>query len=158
MLRQIRILHFMVLAAVIFAAGILGGGCLGRVALSKTSAGEISAALVFFNPSSVYIDTVRLLNSSDAFKRLSGYYAYAETGLIDLDYLYRRYTEEESPIIKSAIIWAASGSRKTDDVISFYEKIYKLAGKRNQEFILNYIETNDIKFYNDFIETYQIKK
>lgn len=158
MLRQIKTRTLFILAAVLFAAGIYGGNCLGRITLNKAAAGEVGAALVLFNPSSVYIDTVRFLNSSDFLKRLSGYYAYSETGLIDLDYLYKRYTDEESYIIKSVIIRTASGGKNTDDVINFYERIYKLADKRNQEFILNYIETNDIKFYNDFIEKYQLKK
>lgn len=158
MLRQIKTSTLFILAAVLFSAGIYGGNCLGRITLNKAAAGEIGTALVLFNPSSVYIDTVRLLNSSDFLKRLSGYYAYSEAGLIDLDYLYKRFTDEESDIFKSVIIWTASGSKKTDDVINFYERIFKMADKRNQEFILNYIETNDIKFYNDFVEKYKFKK
>jgi len=157
MLGQIKTATFIILTILIFVSGIIGGRYLGSISLSKTSSGIISAPLVLFYPSSIYIDSVRLLNSRDELKRLAGYYAYYEAGLIDPDYLYKRFTEEESYVIKNAIIWAASGMKKTDDVIDFYKKIYKLAGKRNQEFILNYIETNDVRFYNDFIEKYQIK-
>jgi hypothetical protein len=151
--RQMKITVFILIIAALFFSGIAAGNFLGRTSLNKVAAGEITAALVLFNPSSVYIDTVKLLNSRDPFKRLSGYYAYSDTRLIDLDYLYKRFTEEESPVIKNAIIWTASRSGKTDDVIYFFKKVYKLGSKRNQEFILNYIETKDVKLYNDFIET-----
>ncbi len=155
MLRQMKISTFILIIAALFVSGLAAGDFLGRISLNKVSAGEITAALVLFNPSSVYIDTVKLLNSRDPFKRLSGYYAYSDTRLIDLDYLHKRFTEEESPVIKNVIIWTASRSEKTDDVIYFYKKVFKLGSKRNQEFILNYIETKDVKLYNDFIKKIQ---
>jgi len=152
MLKELKVSTFIFIIAALFASGLAIGGFLGRTSLNKVAAGEVTAALVLFNPSSVYIDTVKLLNSSDPFKRLSGYYAYSDTRLIDFEYLYKRFTEEESPLIKNTIIWAASQSEKTGDVIIFYKKVFKIGSKRNQEFILNYIETKDPELYNDFIE------
>jgi hypothetical protein len=86
---------------------------------------------------------------------LSGYYAYFQSGLIDFDYLYNRFLEEEQDVIKNTIVWAASQSSSTDDVIIFYDKIYNAVNKRNRNIILNYIEKKDKEIYNDFIKKKQ---
>jgi hypothetical protein len=138
-------------AILLLAAGLYTGQIIGKNSIKGGPSG-IGPVLVLFHPAGNYIDSVKLLNSGNPFKRLSGYYAYSQTGLIDFDYLYSRYMEEDLTVIKNTIIWAASQSSSSDDVIKFYSKIYNSANKRNRNLILNYIEKNDKEKYNDFIE------
>ncbi len=142
---------FLLSVILLFAAGMYTGNIIGRNS-AKGGPSGIGPVLVLFYPSSNYIDAVKFLNSKNPLTRLSGYYAYAQSGLIDFDYLYNRFIEEDLDVIKNTIVWAASQSSSTDDVIKFYEKIYNSVNKRNRDIILNYIEKKDKEIYNDFIE------
>jgi len=136
---------------VLFTAGMYAGTIIGRNSAKGGPAG-IGPVLILFHPAGSYIDAVIFLNSRNPLKRLTGYYAYFQSGLIDFDYLHSRFLEEDHAVIKNTIVWAASQSSSTDDVIKFYEKIYKSVNKRNRDLILNYIEKNNKEIYSDYIE------
>lgn len=142
----------LVFFVLLFAAGTITGLIIGKTSIKYGPSSGISPVLVFFYPSSNYIDTIKLLNSENPLKRLSGYYAYSGSKVVDFDYLQNRFMEEEWPVIKSTIIWIASQNSRTGDVLSFYKKIFNASDPRNRDFILNYIEKKDIKMYNELLE------
>lgn len=142
---------FLISAVILLAAGILAGSMIGRSSVKGGPEG-ISPLLVLFNPTGNYIDSVKLLNSQNPLERLSGYYAYSRSGLMDFNYLYNRYIQEDLTVIKNTIVWAASQSSSREEVVNFYKRIYKASDKRNRDLILNYIEKNDKEIYNDFHE------
>ena len=139
------------LAILLFAAGMYTGNIIGKNSAKRRPSG-ISPVLVLFYPSGNYVDAVKFLNSKNPLTRLSGYYAYSQSGLIDFEYLYNRFIEEDMDVIKNTIVWAASQSSSTEDVIKFYDKIFTSVNKRNRDIILNYIEKKDKEIYNDFIK------
>ena len=96
--------NFYLLLFFLALSGIAAGKVSGDYILSSALKGNISILALVFSPSQSFIDTYSLLNNSDDFKRLTGYYAYKESGQIDLDFLYERYKSEDSDIIKKTII------------------------------------------------------
>lgn len=147
-----------IVSVLLFAAGIITGVITGKTTIKHGLSSGISPVLVLFYPSSNYIDTVKLLNSENPLKRLSGYYAYSGSKIIDFDYLQKRYMEEEWPVIKNTIIWTASKHSRTEEVLNFYKKIFNASDQRNKDFILNYIEKKDIKIYNELLDKNKIKR
>ena len=142
----------LIFSVLLFAAGAVTGIVAGKTLIKYGPSSGISPVLVFFYPSSNYIDTVKLLNSENPLKRLSGYYAYSGSKVVDFDYLQKRFKEEELPVIKNTIIWTASQSSRTEDVLNFYKQVFDVSDQRNKDFILNYIEQKDTKIYNDLLE------
>lgn len=145
-------------AVLLFAAGTITGIITGKTSIKYGTSSGISPILVLFYPSSNFIDTVKLLNSENPLQRLSGYYAYSGSKIIDFDYMQKRFMEEEWPVIKNTIIWAVSQHSNTEEVLNFYNKIFNASDQRNKEFILNYIEKKDSILYNELLEKNKIKR
>ena len=110
---------------------VIAGAAIGRISgdyiLKSSLKGNISFFTFIFSPSQGFIDTFKLLNDSNDFKRLTGYYAYKESGLIDLDFLYERYKNEDSVIIKKIIIRIAEDNLKGEKLVDFYKKLYEVS-------------------------------
>lgn len=113
------------------AAGKLSGDYI----LSSAIKGDVSFLTFIFSPSRSFIDTFSLLNNSSDYKRLAGYYAYNESGLADPDFLFERYTRENSDIIKKAIIWIAEERFDKEKLVDFYKKIYNLSPDNIQKIL-----------------------
>lgn len=104
--------------------GLLSGWIYGTSIISHFLKGDIGISTFIFLPSKNIIDTYLLLNSGDELKRLEGYYAYRETGVRDLEFLYKRYIMEESVLLKKAIIWTAEQNSDPVEMQTFYKKLY----------------------------------
>lgn len=114
----------LIIAAVI--GGVSGRIC-GNYILRSSLKGNISFFTFIFSPSQNFIDTFSLLNDGNDFKRLSGYYAYKESGLVDTDFLYERFKDEDSVIIKKIIIRIAEENIKDEKLVDFYRKLYEVS-------------------------------
>ena len=79
------------LIIIIALTGFAAGIACGDVILSRSIRGDFLFMAFIFQPSQNFVDTYSLLNNSNDFKRLAGYYAYKESKLVDLDFLYERY-------------------------------------------------------------------
>ena len=115
-----------------FAAGI---AC-GNVILSRSLKGNFLFMAFIFHPSQNFVDTYSLLNDSNDFRRLAGYYAYKESKLVELDFLYERFKIEESDIMLNTIIWVAETSNiNKENVMDFYKKIYTISTGKTKEIL-----------------------
>lgn len=117
---------FFMIVFMIFA-GLAAGKISGDLILSSALNGNITILTFIFSPSQSFIDTHSLLNESNDYRRLSGYYAYRESGKIDMEFLAERYKSENSEIIKKVIIWIAEGCSDKEKLVDFYRKIYNLS-------------------------------
>lgn len=125
--------NFCIFIAISFIAGSAAGKIAGDGILSSVLRGNINFFSFIFSPSQSFIDTYSLLNNSNDYKRLAGYYSYRETGLIDPEFLYERYRIEDSEIIKKTIIWIAEGSFRGEKLVDFYRKIYNISPENIQK-------------------------
>lgn len=120
----------------LLSAGLGIGILCGDIILSRSIKGDFLFMAFIFQPSQNFIDTYSLLNDSNDFKRLAGYYAYKESQLVDLDFLYERYKIEESDIIHKTIIWVAENSDLNDKkLVDFYKKLYAISSAKTKEIL-----------------------
>ena len=126
---------FCISVFLITVCGLITGKISGDYIRSSIIRGDAGILSFAFSPSRGFIDMYSLLNSSDDFKRLTGYYAYRESGLVDLDFLFERYKAEDSEIIKKAIIWSAGGYKHKEKLVDFYRKIYNFSPAAIQKFL-----------------------
>ena len=124
---------FCIIISVLFITGTAAGKYYGDYILTSSLKGEFSLFSFIFSPSQSFTDTYSLLNSSSDYRRLSGYYAYRESGLIDLDFLIERYKSEDSDIIKNVIIWIPEDYYDREKLVDFYKKLYNLSPENIQK-------------------------
>jgi len=128
---SIKNLCFIILISL---AGLGVGIACGNVILSRSIKGDFLFMAFIFQPSQNFVDTYSLLNDSNDFRRLTGYYAYKESKLVDLDFLYERYKIEESDIIHNTIIWIAENSNlNNENIVDFYKKLYAISTGKTKE-------------------------
>lgn len=116
-----------VILAMALISGVLSGWLYGNHIVNQFMTGNIGVSTFIFLPSKNMIDTYVMLNSRNELKRLEGYYAYREAGVRDLDFLYRRYSLEESELIKKTIIWISEKNNDTGELRDFYKKLYEVS-------------------------------
>ena len=131
--------NFCIILFFALSAGAVAGKISGDYILSSAFRGNISFITFIFSPSQSFIDTYSLLNNSNDYKRLAGYYAYKESGVVDIDFLYERYKSEDSDIIKKVIIWIAEDNYKNEKLVDFYRKIYNISPENIQKILLTKI-------------------
>lgn len=124
---------FCIILSVLFCIGIAAGSYYGDFILTSSLKGKFSLFSFIFSPSQSFTDTYSLLNSSSDYRRLSGYYAYRESGLIDLDFLIEKYKSEDSDIIKNVIIWIPEDYYDREKLVDFYKKLYNLSPENIQK-------------------------
>jgi hypothetical protein len=124
---------FCIILSVLFITGTVAGKYYGDYILTTSLKGEFSLFSFIFSPSQSFTDTYSLLNSSSDYRRLSGYYAYRESGLIELDFLLERYKSEDSDIIKNVIIWIPEDYYDREKLVDFYKKLYNLSPENIQK-------------------------
>jgi len=132
--------NFCILLIFIILSGIVTGKIAGDYILSSALRGNNSFLTYIFSPSQSFAGTYKLLNDSSDYNRLTGYYAYNESGLIDIDFLYERYTMEDSDIIKKVIIWIAEQNNKHENLVDFYRKLYNISPDNIKKILLEKIE------------------
>ena len=124
---------FCILLVFLLALGCAAGKFYGDSILKSSLTGDFSIFAFIFSPSQSFSDTYSLLNSSSDYDRLTGYYAYRESGLIDLDFLFERYKDEDSDIIKKVIIWLAEDFSDKEKLVDFYKKLYSVSPENIQQ-------------------------
>ncbi len=120
--------------------GSAAGKFYGDYILSSAMKGDITFLTFVFSPSQSFIETYSLLNNSSDYKRLTGYYAYKESGRVDPDFLFERYKSEDSGIIKKTIIWIAESNIEKEKLVDFYKKIYNISPEDIQRILLTKME------------------
>ena len=120
--------------------GCVTGKFYGDHILKSSLVGNFSMFAFIFSPAQSFSDTYSLLNSSSDYDRLTGYYAYKESGLIDLDFLFERYQSEDSDIIKKVIIWLTEDYSDKEKLVDFYKKLYNISPKNIQKNLASKID------------------
>jgi len=127
---------FLISIFFVVITGFIFGRFTGDYMRHSIIRGNISVLSFAFSPSRDFIDMYSFLNSSDDYKRLAGYYAYRDSGMVDLDFLLERYKAEDSDIIKKVIIWAAEEYSNKQKLVDFYRKIYNISPAGIQKMLL----------------------
>ncbi len=128
----------------IFIGGIISGWFYGNYITGKFLKGDIGISNFLFLPSKNMIDTFILLNSQNELKRLEGYYAYRETGLKDHEFLYRRYRDEDSDIIRKTIIWIVENDDNVEELNKFYKKLYEVTSGTLKRYLQKKINSYEL--------------
>ncbi len=131
---------FYILIIFITITGVVAGKLTGDYILASALRGNITFLTFIFSPSQSFIETHSLINESDDYKRLAGYYAYKESGLIDPEFLLERYKNEDSDIIKNVIIWIVEENSGKEKLVDFYKKIYNLSPESIKKKLISKIE------------------
>lgn len=126
-LKELLYTKFFLVLFIVTITGLFTGRISGEYIVNKTLKGEITFLTFIFSPSQNLIDIYSLLNDSNDYKRLAGYYAYKDSGYVDTDFLYERYKIEESVIIKKVIIWIAECNIRSEKLVDFYTKLYNIS-------------------------------
>ena len=135
---SIKNLCFIILISL---TGLALGIACGNVILSRSIKGDFLFMAFIFQPSQNFVDTYSLLNDSNDFRRLTGYYAYKESKLVDLEFLYERYKIEQADIIHNTIIWVAENSNiNNENLMDFYKKLYSISTGKTKESLSKKIE------------------
>lgn len=132
--------NFCLLLLLLAIAGLAAGKVAGDYILSSALRGNITFLTFVFSPSQSFIDTYSLLNNNSDYKRLTGYYAYNESGKIDLDFLFERYKSEDSEIVKKTIIWIAEENSGKEKLVDFYKKLYNVSPENIRKILLTKME------------------
>jgi hypothetical protein len=120
--------------------------------LKDTVLNSSAYSLFIAIPAVEYIDLYDLLNSNDELARLSGYYGLLN-GLLDDDFLIKRYKIEDNICSKRTIIWLLRHSANTGKVLQFYKSEYGKSDIIIKNEILRGMKRLDIFEYRSFIRT-----
>jgi len=152
-LRTIFITVFTAIAAG-FACGIPSGLLFEKSAVN----GKFYLPALSFRPSQNFAELIRRLNSDNPLDRLTGYYIYRESGLVDLEFLLKRYEYDDTPLIRKTIIWTASSEHDLKKLADFYSKIFEISTPDIQHVIIMNVKKLGESIYSDFISKHKIKK
>lgn len=106
--------------------------------------------LIIAQPLGRYYDIFSLINSTDPFSRLSGYYALREAGMMDDRFFMERYTLERITPIKRTLLWLVSFSRNPSRAVEWYASVYPSSEKSLQEDIVRWMYRLDPEFCTRF--------
>lgn len=141
-----------------FAAGFVCGIPAGLVFEKSAVNGKFYLPALSFRPSQNFAELIRRFNSNDPYYRLTGYYIYRETGLVDLEYLRQRYEYDDTELIRKTIIWIASSERDIKKLSDFYSKIFEISTPEIQHVIILNVKKLGDGIYSDFISKHKIMK
>ncbi len=132
------------------------GGCIlglgaGHFILKLVIRNPLFSPFLIYRPSRDFFASYRLVNSTNELERLAGYYALRENGLIDIPFLEERYSQEESPVTRRAIVWVLGASKNVKNVTAFFEKIYPSATDSVRQEMLRSLKSLDESSYNEFL-------
>ena len=155
MLRRIKTILITVFTAL--AAGFVCGIPAGRLFEYSAVNGRFYLPALSFRPSQNFAELISRFNSNDPFYRLTGYYIYRETGLVDLEFLFQRYKYDDTELIRKTIIWIASSERDIKKLADFYSKIFEISTPQIQHVIILNVKKLGGSIYSDFISKHKIK-
>ena len=138
-------------------AGFVCGIPAGLVFEKSAVNGRFYLPALSFRPSQNFAELIRRLNSDDTLYRLTGYYIYRETGLVDLEFLLQRYKYDDTDLIRKTIIWIASSERDIKKLTVFYSKIFEISTPEIQHVIILNVKKLGDSIYSDFISEHKIK-
>lgn len=139
------------------AAGFICGIPAGILFEKSAINGKFYLPALSFRPSQNFAELIRRLNSNNPLYRLTGYYIYRETGLVDLEFLLQRYEYDDTALIRTTIIWIASSEHDLKKLADFYSKIFEISTPEIQRVIISNVKKLGDSIYLDFISEHQIK-
>lgn len=155
MRRRIKTILITVFSAL--AVGFICGIPAGFLFEYSAINGRFYLPALSFRPSQNFAELIRRFNSNDPFYRLTGYYIYRETGLVDLEFLLQRYKYDDTELIRKTIIWIASSERDIKKLTDFYSKIFEISTPQIQHVIILNVKKLGGSIYSDFITKHKIK-
>ena len=153
MRRRFKTILFTVCTAL--AAGFVCGIPAGVFFEKSAVNGSFYLPALSFRPSQNFVELMRRLNSDNALYRLTGYYIYRESGLVDLEFLLKRYEYDDTELIRKTIIWAASSERDIKKLTAFYSKIFEISTPEIQHVIIMNVKRLGDNIYADFMSEHK---
>jgi len=136
-----------------FACGIPAGLLFEKSAVN----GRFYLPALSFRPSRNFAELISRLNNDDVLYRLTGYYIYRETGLVDLEFLLQRYEYDDTDLIRKTIIWIATSEHDKKKLTDFYSKIFEISTPEIQHVIILNVKKLGDSIYSDFVSEHKIK-
>jgi hypothetical protein len=144
------------IAAGILAAAMLAGFLIGRGAGNRFVSGillrESRFPLLLSRPVYQFYDIYTLINSSDPFSRLSGYYSLVDANMIDLEFIRERYSQEQMPVVRRTLLWVLGYSKDRSAVLDYYASLYRTSDDDMKNVILAMMKRLDPDYHREFIK------
>lgn len=154
---QLRNRIILITACTALTAGFICGIPAGIVFEKSAINGKFYLPALSFRPSQNFAELIRRLNSDDPLYRLTGYYIYRDTGLVDLEFLLKRYEYDDTDLIRKNIIWIASSEHDIKKLADFYSKIFEISSPEIQHVIISNVKKLGTDTYKEFISEHNNK-
>ncbi len=151
------IIRVVVFLSLILILGYGIGVAAGNVFIRSFITGKSRLLLLLFRPSSGFIKSIAMLNSSNELERLTGYYSMLYNDKIDMDYLMERYKMETSVHLKRTIIWLTGYSRDTGRMVDEFTVLYNGADPVVKKEILRTLHRRETGLLQKFIKANEVK-
>jgi len=148
----------LLLAIFLLLLGYVSGSAIGNIFITQFITGKSNKILLLYRPAYEYKYILNLLNNSNEYKRLAGYYSLLENRRIDSDFLIERYKREEKRYIKRSIIWLLGYSKNKKDVIEYISNIYPYSPGKIKKEILRTMKRLNLQYFNNFVKSKKIDK
>ncbi len=141
------------LAGIGYGAGLLIGSRFMESIILK----EWRFPLLLSRPVNQFYNVYSLINSSNPFSRLSGYYSLVDNNMVNEQFIADRYGREPFIVIQRTLLWVFSHGKDRDKAVKFYTSIYKTSDDSLRKDILRYMKRLDEKYYNGFVKENKVE-
>ena len=139
-------------AVLLLAAGFFAGRAAGSWLIKSVLLRESRLPLLLSRPVYQFYDIHTLLNSSDPYSRLSGYYSLVDANMIDEKFIRERYAREQEPVIRRTLLWVMGRSGDRRAALRCYAALYESSDDVMKKEIRALMERLDPAFYREFIK------
>jgi hypothetical protein len=150
-----------VIAALCVALAAIGYGAgrlLGNRFMESIILKEGRFPLLLSRPVNQFYDVYTLINSSNPFSRMSGYYSLVDNNLVNVQFIADRYGREQFVVIHRTLLWVLSYAKDRDKALAFYASVYNTCDDSLKKDILRHMMKIDKKYCNDFIKQNKVER
>jgi hypothetical protein len=144
------------LCIALLATGYGAGLLIGNRFMESIVLKEGRLPLLLSRPVNQFYDMYSLINSSNPFSRLSGYYSLVDNNMVNEQFIADRYGREQFIVIQRTLLWVLSHSKDTGKALKFYASIYTTSDGSLKKDILRYMTRLDKKYYDGFIKANKV--
>lgn len=157
MKKQVNIIIVSVVACIAsLFMGYSAGRLLGSRFVEDILLQQARFPLLFSRPVSQFYDIYTLINSSNPYSRLSGYYSLVDNKMINEQFLMERFRHEQNDALRGSILWILSHSNDREGVVRFYTSVYDESSDNMKKRILGFMKCVDNNYYLKFIKKNKI--
>ncbi|HPC40872.1 MAG TPA: hypothetical protein PLM53_06805 [Spirochaetota bacterium] len=140
------------LCVALMLAGYGAGLLIGSRFVESIILREGRFPLLLSRPVNQFYDVYSLINSSNPFRRLSGYYSLVDVNMVNEKFIADRYGREQFIVTQRTLLWVLSHAKDRDRAVKFYASIYKTSDDSLKMDILRYMKRLDKKYFDGFVK------